>query len=141
MHNLETPYSLVNSFFLQLRNLRKSFCFCRTFNTNKRTVRQVCEPLFLFAELLVSKHRNKISSTGPMKKIDHYSCKQLWKMSINRYARGVAVPKNGNMRLLSGCYDFPFQTLSTCRGLLLVMTCLFRFTIFISGFAHKLPAS
>ena len=54
-------------------------------------------------------------------------CKRLWKMSTNRYARGVAVPKNGNMRLISGCCYFPLPTFSTCGGLLLAITRLFRF--------------
>ena len=68
-------------------------------------------------------------------------CKRLWKMSTNRYARGAAAPKNGNMRLISGCCDFPLPTFSTCGGPLLAMTYLFRFTLFISGFAHRLPGS
>ena len=37
-------------------------------------------------------------------------------MSINRYARGVAVPKNGNMRLLNGCCDFPFPIFHMWRS-------------------------
>ena len=60
-------------------------------------------------------------------------------MSTNRYARDVAVPKNDNMRLISGCCHFLLPTFSTCGGSLLAMTRLFRFTLFIRGFAHRLP--
>ena len=31
----------------------------------------------------------------------------LWTFSTNRYARGLAISKNGNMSLLNGCWNFP----------------------------------